>query len=104
MPSISDEIARKDSLDQFAAKLSAKLNEALEKTGNKKRVTDLLNGVWLGHPLHPALVSIPAGCWTAAAILDTLALRTRKPSRAATPVVGIGVLGGIAAAAPGLAD
>src|SRR5438876_2386744 len=104
MPSLTDAIAKQGSLDQLTARLSGKLNAVLEKTGNKKKVTDFLNGVWLGHPLHPALVSVPSGCWTAAAILDALAFRTGKPSRAATPVVALGVLGGIAAAAPGLAD
>ncbi|MGW4895965.1 Rieske 2Fe-2S domain-containing protein [Kitasatospora sp. NPDC004240] len=31
---------------------------------------DTLHGVWLGHPLHPALVQLPLGCWTSAALLD----------------------------------
>jgi nitrite reductase/ring-hydroxylating ferredoxin subunit len=34
------------------------------------RVRDALHGVWLGHPLHPALVQIPTGTWMAASILD----------------------------------
>jgi nitrite reductase/ring-hydroxylating ferredoxin subunit/uncharacterized membrane protein len=104
MSSLTETIAKQSSLDKVITGLSEKLNKVLEKTGNKKKITDLLNGVWLGHPLHPALVSVPCGCWTAATILDTFALRTGKPSRAAAPVVAIGVLGGIAAAAPGLAD
>ncbi|WAL70119.1 Rieske (2Fe-2S) protein [Kitasatospora sp. YST-16] len=31
---------------------------------------DVLHGVWLGHPLHPALAQTPIGCWTAASLLD----------------------------------
>ncbi|MER7757026.1 Rieske (2Fe-2S) protein [Kitasatospora sp. NPDC097643] len=31
---------------------------------------DALHGVWLGHPLHPALVQLPLGCWTSAGLLD----------------------------------
>ncbi|MFC5668359.1 Rieske 2Fe-2S domain-containing protein [Kitasatospora misakiensis] len=33
---------------------------------------DLLHGVWLGHPLHPALVQLPLGCWISAELLDSL--------------------------------
>jgi nitrite reductase/ring-hydroxylating ferredoxin subunit/uncharacterized membrane protein len=38
----------------------------------KQSVRDALHGVWLGHPLHPALTDIPIGTWTAAAILDVI--------------------------------
>ncbi|MFF4342309.1 Rieske 2Fe-2S domain-containing protein [Kitasatospora sp. NPDC001540] len=31
---------------------------------------DALHGVWLGHPLHPALAQLPVGCWTAATLLE----------------------------------
>ncbi|GAA2112994.1 hypothetical protein GCM10009759_56280 [Kitasatospora saccharophila] len=31
---------------------------------------DVLHGVWLGHPLHPALAQAPIGCWTAASLLE----------------------------------
>jgi nitrite reductase/ring-hydroxylating ferredoxin subunit len=34
------------------------------------RVRDALHGVWLGHPLHPALVQVPAGSWISASFLD----------------------------------
>ena len=34
------------------------------------RVRDALYGVWLGHPLHPALVQLPVGTWMSASVLD----------------------------------
>jgi nitrite reductase/ring-hydroxylating ferredoxin subunit/uncharacterized membrane protein len=34
------------------------------------RARDLLHGVWLGHPLHPALVQLPTGAWLSAGIVD----------------------------------
>lgn len=31
-----------------------------------------LQGTWLGHPLHPPLVHVPTGLWTAALVFDVL--------------------------------
>lgn len=33
---------------------------------------ELLQGKWLGHPLHPAIVHIPVGAWIVAAVLDVV--------------------------------
>ncbi len=33
-------------------------------------VRDALHGVWLGHPLHPALAQVPIGAWLSATFLD----------------------------------
>jgi len=68
---------------------------------------DLLHGVWLGHPLHPALVTVPTGAWTAALVLDGLDATGRgSPGAgpAARVVVGVGVAGAVASAATGLTD
>lgn len=35
------------------------------------KVRDGLNGVWLGHALHPLLVQAPLGTWLSAAVLDS---------------------------------
>lgn len=35
-----------------------------------KPVRDVVDGVWLGNPPHPALTDIPLGAWTAAFALD----------------------------------
>ncbi len=34
------------------------------------KVRDALNGVWLGHPLHPVLVQVSSGAWMSATFLD----------------------------------
>lgn len=34
------------------------------------RIKDFLNGVWLGHALHPVLVNVPLGSWSATLVLD----------------------------------
>ena len=33
-----------------------------------KEVKNALHGVWLKHPLHPALIAVPVGAWTVAAV------------------------------------
>ena len=68
---------------------------------------DLLHGVWFGHPLHPFLVAVPIGSWTAAALLDGLDATGRGgpgAGQAARTVVGLGVAGAVASAATGLTD
>lgn len=37
-------------------------------------IKKLLQGRWLGHPLHPALVHIPTGLWPAALLFDGLSV------------------------------
>ena len=64
-----------------------------------------LQGRWLGRPLHPSLIPVPIGFWTAAAALDVMALlRGLGHSKAATAVVAGGLIGAAAAASAGAAD
>jgi nitrite reductase/ring-hydroxylating ferredoxin subunit len=65
-------------------------------------VTDVLHGVWLGHPLHPVLTDLPIGFWTSAFVLDLLGGRAARP--AADLLVGAGVAAAVPTAAAGLAD
>lgn len=34
------------------------------------KLLDILQGQWLGHPLHPAIVHVPVGLWPMATIFD----------------------------------
>lgn len=72
-----------------------------------RRLQDLLHGVWFGHPVHPALVTVPIGAWTAALVLDGLDATGRGgpgAGQAARSVVRLGVGGAVASAATGLTD
>jgi len=71
-----------------------------------KKAEDFLHGTWLGHPLHPALVSVPLGAWTVAAVLDVSdAVHGNDHfARAADAAVGIGLIGAAASAVSGLTD
>lgn len=60
-----------------------------------------------GHPIHPMLVPIPIGLWLFSLVCDVIALRVDEPASWAAAsfyaMVG-GVIGGLAAAIPGLID
>src|SRR5438045_2019008 len=68
---------------------------------------DLLQGKWLGHPLHPALVHLPTGLWTSAAVFDLIGV-CRGGGRAAFVAsfacIAAGIVTALAAAPTGLAD
>jgi nitrite reductase/ring-hydroxylating ferredoxin subunit/uncharacterized membrane protein len=63
-----------------------------------KPVRDVLDGVWLGNPLHPALTDVPLGAWTTAIALDLVG------SRAADQALGVGILAAVPTALTGLND
>ena len=87
-------------LDEAADAVAGAVGGVYAAAGASGRgIKDLLNGTWLGHPLHPALTDVPVGAWTAALALDLLGER-----RAARIAVGVGLLGAIGAAASGLTD
>jgi nitrite reductase/ring-hydroxylating ferredoxin subunit len=86
-------------LHQLLAKLGA---VGGRRAGQAK---DLLNGTWLGHPLHPALTDVPLGAWMGAALLDVAdGGEGGGLSRGADLLVGFGCLAAVGAAATGLAD
>jgi nitrite reductase/ring-hydroxylating ferredoxin subunit/uncharacterized membrane protein len=65
------------------------------------RLKDAASGTWLGHPLHPVLVSLPIGAWTSATVLDLTSLHR---SVAARRLVGLGLLAAVPTAAAGGSD
>jgi nitrite reductase/ring-hydroxylating ferredoxin subunit/uncharacterized membrane protein len=62
-------------------------------------VRDLLNGRWLGHPLHAVLTDAPIGILFLVIVFDVIA----EPF-AALVALGLGILAMLAAALTGLAD
>ena len=60
----------------------------------------LLRGEWLGHPVHPIVVTVPIGAYVSAAVLDL----TPGMRNAARKLVGIGLLTTPVAVALGFAD
>ncbi len=75
-------------------------------SGGPTRVDDFLNGVWLGHPLHPVLTDVPIGAWTLGLILDGLETFTGRAelNPGADAAVGVGLLGALGSAVTGAAQ
>jgi nitrite reductase/ring-hydroxylating ferredoxin subunit len=97
MPQLSalDALENATPLDPVADKISSVVHGVLSP-----RVKDLLHGVWLGHALHPALVQLPVGAWTSAAVLDAFPAAGRTPDA----LIALGLAGLPAAVATGWTD
>jgi nitrite reductase/ring-hydroxylating ferredoxin subunit/uncharacterized membrane protein len=74
----------------------AKVAKPLPSTG---MVRDVLSGTFLGHPLHPLMVTVPIGSWVSASVLDA----TRNTD-AAQRLVGLGVVSAAPTALAGISD
>lgn len=89
-------IEHADVLDQVSAPAAAfekKLGAALPWWKN------LASGTFLGHPLHPLLVTVPIGSWTAAGVFDLVGDR-----EGARRLIAIGILGALPTMATGGSD
>lgn len=77
--------------------------EALRRA---KRPRTILAGPY-GHPVHAIAVTLPIGAWTASIIFDIVGFFSEEPEafvRGALWLVGIGIVGALAAAVFGLMD
>ncbi|ORW07685.1 hypothetical protein AWC14_24530 [Mycobacterium kyorinense] len=82
--------------------------------GARDRVTNLLHGVWLGHPLHAALASMATGSIGTTVALDAVreirvlagrpVFELHDVSRFARRALAVGVLANIGAAVTGVTD
>ena len=105
--SLSRFFRRETWLDQIAIPLQKTVSRLLRRGGPvRDTISDVLNGAWLGHPLHPVLTDIPIGAWTAAVALDSMEAGSGRPGigKAADAAVAIGVAGAVGSAVTGLSD
>lgn len=76
------------------------IHEAVQGQGaTGQQLKDALHGRWLGHPLHPVLVTAPLGAWTAAMILDLAGMES-----GADISLGFGNAAAVGAMLAGMAD
>ncbi len=90
----------------MAVKAAALPQQIVESRGVRWR--SFWHGVWLGHPLHPMLVTIPIGTWTLALALDLSSAlgipRGREADRASDLALTAGAVGAVGAAVAGITD
>ncbi len=96
-------------LERFSDGLQHVVKVSVGANGKPPRLfRSLLNGTWLGHPLHPAITDVPIGAWTIAAIFDIIWLIAPVAnvwaSHAAFVAVIVGLIGALGAAVTGLTD
>src|SRR5688572_10690449 len=68
-PSVSVLMLAGDSV----ASLTTTQDSAYRAQYGERAMKEFLQGKWLGHPLHAALVHLPMALWPAAAVFDVLA-------------------------------
>ena len=83
-------------LDRAAATIAGAVRKVLRKPGTNAA----LRGRWLGHPLHPLMVTVPIGAFVGTAVLDL----TAGNRDAARKLTGLGLAAVAPTAALGLAD
>jgi len=89
-----------ETLDRWSEQLQTGLRTLVEQGGPAaRRVKDLLNGVWLGHPLHPALTDVALGAWWTGVLLDLVGARA-----SADAAMTVGVVAAVPTAVSGAAD
>ena len=101
-------VDRQQWLDDLSDAVQPIINNAFSSGGEAGHVVkDFLNGVWLGHPLHPVITDVPIGAWTMTELLDLLsAARGDDPGldMAADITLGAGIVAAVGAAVTGITD
>ena len=100
-------LTRMSWLDKISTPLQTWTNKLFGQPGQVTyKIKDVLNGVWLGHVLHPILVAFPIGSWTATTLLDVvwLADENEGVARSADITNWLGIGGAVASAATGLTN
>lgn len=106
-PFLSKWFNREAWLDRFAEPVQSFITKLLNSAGPAgQKIANLLNGTWLGHPLHSVITDVPIGAWTAAITLDAMEASTGRKGigRAADVAVTLGVASAATAALAGFAD
>ena len=89
-----------DAQESWAKPIGEQVQHWLAAVFDRTRpAKDVLNGTWLGHPLHPTITDVPVGAMTVAALFDVTGRE-----RAADVALATGVAAMAASAVTGAAD
>jgi nitrite reductase/ring-hydroxylating ferredoxin subunit/uncharacterized membrane protein len=89
-------LERAEALDRPAAAIRSVVQRLLRN----RTLKDALHGVWLGHPLHPALAQLALGSFTSASLIDAAGGRRRESSA----LIAVGLASTVPTVAAGWAD
>jgi len=89
-------LERAEALDRPATAIRGVVQRLLRN----RTLKDALHGVWLGHPLHPALAQLALGSFTSASLIDAVGGRRRESSG----LIAVGLVSSVPAVAAGWAD
>jgi nitrite reductase/ring-hydroxylating ferredoxin subunit len=76
------------------------VRDLVRRVLRNRTVKDALHGVWLGHPLHPALAQLSMGSLLSASLIDAAGGGRRESSG----LIGVGLAAAVPTAAAGWAD
>jgi len=107
-PAVQTTLGQQAWLDRPSYRLEHALMFLFAATGRyRDRIGNALHGTWLGHPLHPALTSVPTGAVATTVSMDAASLLRGRATRlhdASRFALGVGLVGSVGAAATGLTD
>jgi nitrite reductase/ring-hydroxylating ferredoxin subunit/uncharacterized membrane protein len=108
-PALKRFINQQQWLDTIGDPLQQYVNSLFTSAGAGdagKQVKNVLNGVWLGHPLHPMLTDVPVGAWTTTVVLDAVASMSDNDGleTAADLSLATGLLAAVGTAITGITD
>ncbi|MHA7650595.1 Rieske (2Fe-2S) protein [Mycobacterium sp. ML4] len=111
-PRVVARVARQEWLDRPSYRFEHVLALALNAWGPARdRVMNVLNGVWLGHPVHPPLASLASGALGTTVALDALSLvpgrrpaADRNTAQIASHSLELGLLASVGSAVTGVSD
>ncbi len=93
-------LERAEVLDRPAAAVRGVVQRLLAN----RTVSDALHGVWLGHPLHPALAQFALGSLLSASLLDALPRRAAPAPTGSDTLIATGLVATLPAVTSGWAD
>jgi nitrite reductase/ring-hydroxylating ferredoxin subunit/uncharacterized membrane protein len=99
-------LQRLGGVESMASGLQEELADWRNRSPANKRLSDFLNGTWLGHSLHATLTDLTIGAWTGMILLDGVALAAAddRLDAGADVLLAIGLASVPATALAGLAD
>jgi nitrite reductase/ring-hydroxylating ferredoxin subunit/uncharacterized membrane protein len=100
---VAEQIEEQSWIDSVAVPLQRPIFAFLER---RPDLRTLLDGTWLGHPVHPAITDLAVGSWAAGFVLDLLDLVgiNRGLRRGTDALQAIGLVGALGSAVTGISD